>query len=160
MMHEYRVTKYDPQYRVNGAYARNEWTSISDVGKEFDGCIFTMDEYERVERHYADFVCELTDKCGVFPLSIDAYSEIHHNDTWREGQLIRREELYAILQGNLREECWCRLNGPGFFIHFGYDYYIYVGCELPLEAIQTLAEKYGLFCQPFRSPYHDEEDAE
>ena len=35
-MKEYRISKYDPQFRVNGAYQKNEWTSISDIGKVFD----------------------------------------------------------------------------------------------------------------------------
>lgn len=30
---QYRVTKYNPEYRKNGTYMRDEWTSISDIGK-------------------------------------------------------------------------------------------------------------------------------
>lgn len=31
-MNEYRVTKYDPKYRMDGAYAGAEWTCAADVG--------------------------------------------------------------------------------------------------------------------------------
>ena len=157
-MNEYRVTKYAPQYRVNGTYTHNEWTSIVDVGKAFDGCIFTMEAYERAEQRHVAFLCELAEQCGVFPLRVDAYSEIYHNDAWREGQEIGREELSAIVRSILREEAWCRLIGRDFFIHFGYEYYMYVGCSLPLEKVRQLAARYGLFCEVFHSPYHDEEE--
>lgn len=158
-MNEYRVTKYDPQYRVNGVYTRNEWTSIADVGKAFNGCIFTMEAYERAEQRHVDFLRELADQCGTFPLRVDAYSEIYHNDAWREGQEIGCGALSAIVRSILREESWCRLIGRDFFIHFGYEYYMYVGCSLPLETVSQLAARYGLFCEVFSTPYHDEEES-
>jgi hypothetical protein len=34
-MIEYRVTKYDPAHRDStGVYFRDEWTSVSDIGRE------------------------------------------------------------------------------------------------------------------------------
>lgn len=52
----YRVSKYDPQYRINGIYQKDEWTAISDVGKVYEGKMFTEDEYCNVEQSYVDFV--------------------------------------------------------------------------------------------------------
>ena len=159
-MHEYRVTKYDPQHRKHGAYTRDEWTSVSDVGKVFGGILLTMEAYEQAERQHLHFLSELAQQCSAFPLYVDSYDDVHHNHAWHEGQEIPAADLQTIVRSILREECWCRLHGTGFFIHFGYDYYIYVGCHLPLEAIRPLAARHGLFCEPFRSPYHDEEEAE
>ena len=156
-MHEFRVTKYDPQYRVNGAYTRNEWTSFADVGRNYAGRIFTPAEYERAEKQHIDFLCELADRCGAFPLRVDGYDVHYRNDAWQDGQAIGRKELPDIIRANLREECWCRLVGEGFFIHFGYEYYVYVGCGLPPETVRRMAEAYGLFCEAFCSPYLDEE---
>ena len=159
-MDECRVTKYDPKYRLNGAYAHEEWTSVSDVGKAFDGHVLTMEAYEKVEQQHIRFLCELAQKCGAFPLRVDAYDPTYRNEAWHEGQKITADRLPAIVRSILREECWCRLNGSGFFIHFGYDYYMYVGCGLSMESVSALAAKHGLFCERFRSPYHDEEEAE
>lgn len=156
-MHEYRVTKYDPQYRVNGAYTRAEWTSVADVGHSIGGKLLTTAEYEQMEQHHIDFLCELAELCGAFPLTVNAW-ENYTGKEWHEGQKLRREDLPRIVLSILREECWCRLNGENFFIHFGYDYYMYVGCGLQVEAVSALAGKYGLFCEEFHSPYHDEEE--
>lgn len=54
-MKEYRISKYDPQFRVNGSYQKNEWTSISDIGKVFDDGVLTLAEYLRVENEYIQF---------------------------------------------------------------------------------------------------------
>jgi hypothetical protein len=57
----WRVTRYDPARRdERGAYRGETWTSISDVGKVFEGHKLTIDEYERVETAYVDaFVASL-----------------------------------------------------------------------------------------------------
>ena len=157
-MLEARVTKYDPRHRVNGAFTRDEWTSIADVGKRFGQHIFTMADYVQAEQRHVDFLCALVEKCGAFPLRVNGYDVNYRNDAWKDGQEIQHGTLPDIIRANLREECWCRLVGKGFFIHFGYDYYMYVGCELTFEVLSTLAEKHGLFCEAFRSPYHDEEE--
>ena len=156
-MYEYRVTKYDPQYRMNGVYARAEWTSVADIGTSIGGTLLTTAAYEQIEQHHIDFLCELTDLCGAFPLTVNAW-EGYTGKAWHEGQKIQRGNMPRIIRSILREECWCRLNGENFFIHFGYDYYMYVGCGIPMEAVSELAEKHCLFCEEFRSPSHDEEE--
>lgn len=156
-MNEYRVTKYDPSFRVNDRYISDEWTSIADVGRSFDGQNFCMEDYEQAEKRHIDFLCELADMCGAFSLRVNAL-ETHCSVSYQEEQTISRKELSAIIRANLREQCWCRLVGESFFIHFGYDYYMYVGCDLLFEDIAPLANKYELFCERFISPYHDEEE--
>jgi hypothetical protein len=50
---EFRVTKYDPAHRTRrGAYTRDEWTSVSDIGRAFSGVVLTEAEYRRVEDAY------------------------------------------------------------------------------------------------------------
>lgn len=159
-MNEYRVTKYDPQYRVNGAYSRNEWTSISDVGRIYDGKTFTLEEYDQVEQRYVDFLLELSEMCGVFPLQVDSYDEVYRNGSWQVGQETCRMDLSDIVASILREECWCRLLSQDFFIHFGYELYMYVGCGLSFDEMSELAYRHCLFCEQFCSPYHNEEDVE
>jgi len=42
-MNEFRISKYNPVYRINEIYTRNEWSSCADVGCEVEG-----DEAERI----------------------------------------------------------------------------------------------------------------
>jgi hypothetical protein len=50
---EFRVTKYDPAHRdARGAYTRDEWTAVSDIGRAFGGVVLTEPEYRRVEDAY------------------------------------------------------------------------------------------------------------
>ena len=53
-VNQYRVTKYDPANRVNGEYTKDEWTSMYDVGRSYNGKVFTFEEYLKVEKSYLD----------------------------------------------------------------------------------------------------------
>jgi hypothetical protein len=49
-MISWRVTKYKPDFRdERGAYLRDEWTSLSEVGKSFGGVKLTFEEYRKIE---------------------------------------------------------------------------------------------------------------
>ena len=153
-MHEYRVTKDDPKYRENGAYTRPEWTSIADVGQRYDGHIFNMADYERAEKQHIDFLVALATREASFPLTIQSLEDRRAESPWAENQQITADALPAIVRDVLREECWCRLEATDFFIHFGYDYYMYVGCTHTTEAITALAASHALYAEPMQSPYH------
>jgi hypothetical protein len=44
-----RITKYDPKYRdANGFFTKKEWIASSDIGKVYDGKIFTASDYTAV----------------------------------------------------------------------------------------------------------------
>jgi hypothetical protein len=56
--------------------------------------------------------------------------------------------------GPLRSLIWCKLEEPGrFFIHFGHDYYMYIGSESPSPASIDYAGQICLFVEPMTSPY-------
>ena len=156
-MHQYRVTKYDPQYRINGKYTRAEWTGISDVGRNYDGREFTMSAYEQAEQEHIAFLCALAERDGAFPLTVCGCEAHGSQHPWRDGQQITRDDLPAIVRDILREECWCMLQGRDFFLHFGYDYYMYVGCSFTQEGITALAAEHALFAEPMVSPYHPDQ---
>ena len=156
-MHQYRISKYDPKYRVSGAYTRDEWTSIADVGRSYRGVSFTMEEYKRVEQRHISFLCELAQRENAFPLTIQSLECHQASCQWQEGQEIASLELPALFRSILREDCWCKLVHQDFFIHFGYEYYLYTGCTHTQEAIGQLAAQHGLFAEAMPSPYlHDE----
>ncbi len=46
MMHQYRITKYDPSNRdSDGFYTVDEWTECSDIGTAFEGSVLTEAVY-------------------------------------------------------------------------------------------------------------------
>ena len=63
-MIKYRISKYNPKFRDDdGVYLKNEWTSMSDIGKTFDGKVFVKQEYEYVEKNYLNFFVQL---CSIY----------------------------------------------------------------------------------------------
>jgi hypothetical protein len=51
------------------------------------------------------------------------------------------------------------LQSDEYFLHFGYDYYMYVGVSLACPRSRALATAAGLFVEDFVSPYHPERDS-
>ena len=156
-MFEFRVTKYDPAYRNAGSsYTRNEWTSVSDIGQRFDGVVLTEPEYQRVEDAYAATAVAFLQEAGVPSLAV-AGLENHATVPlpFTEGSALGPTEVGWVVRRLLREEFWCRLESEGAFIHVGYDYYMYVGVPMACPDAVTLARQFGLFPEPFRSPYRE-----
>jgi hypothetical protein len=72
----------------------------------------------------------------------------------RDGAWIKGAGLRNTMQLVLRELLWCKLVFPRrFFVHFGYDYYMYLGCRLGLGQIRETVADQTLFVEPFKSPF-------
>ena len=150
---EYRITKYNPANRINGAYMTDEWTSISDIGKVFDGTILSQDTYLKTEKAYIDCCIELIEKAKISKLSIKK-AEYYTDNMRFPSSISNAQEIRQVITACLREQCWLKLVAKDFFIHFGYDYYMYVGSVLSEETVAVTATKYGLFCEEHPSPYN------
>lgn len=163
----YRITKYNPQNRNNeGNYLKNEWTSFSDIGKSYEGIPLTLEEYIKVEHAYIQAVllmmqCVHIDQLQVQDLekhartlsSLSSASEIHAFKNIKEGINLYTQEISDTIRLILREYLWCRLAAPKMYVHFGYDYYMYIGtAALCANAINTIHDM-GLFVEPYISPY-------
>ena len=58
----------------------------------------------------------------------------------------------------LREIIWCRLGAESdFYIHFGWDYYMYIGAQKTSEKLLRAIGQLGLFIEEMASPYLDED---
>jgi hypothetical protein len=154
---EFRVTKYDPAHRDrHGIYTRDEWTGVSDIGRAFGGVVLTEPEYRRVEDAYATTAVAFLREASVETLAVAGLE----NDTavpllFAEGSLLGLAEVEHAVQRMLRAEFWCRLEGAGAFVHVGYDYYMYVGVPVACPDAAALARQFGLFTEPFPSPYRE-----
>ena len=157
-MNEYRITKYDPSFRKPaGAYTREEWISVNDVGRSFAGVTLTREEYERVEGAYVEAAIAFLREAGVYALTVEGLENQRGQVlNFREGSLLPLEQVGDVLRRILREEFWCRLNGVGGFVHVGWDFYMYVGVRCPCPAAQVRATELGLYVEEFSSPYNEQ----
>lgn len=135
-----RLSKYNPKNRdINGNYNKNEWTEISDIGRNFDIGEFVLSSYLEVERSYIDAILEIL-KCNninvdslrveFFPRQSDYFAEGSENNIlkylhpWEKiANIIMLEELLKLL---LRYESWFRIESDIFFIRIWYDSYFYM----------------------------------
>ena len=153
-MFEYRVTKYDPAWRDDrGAYTREEWTSYGDIGQPSGGQVLTPGEYQRVEDAYVSAALAFLGEAGVNTLTVEGL-EAHGNPPLiAAGSSLGLSEVAEVIRRVLREEFWCRLEGPEAFVHLGWDYYMYVGVPRACPGAERLAHRVGLYAEAFRSPY-------
>ncbi len=172
-MFSWRITKYNPAYREkNNRYTKCEWTSISDIGKVFNGKELDIRDYLAVEDLYTQAVITFMDCLAITSLRVKNLEKKRNNPELDRTPNLYSQEMgrfYHSLQDNirlnkreiqylcrcaLREQLWCKLEKENtMFVHFGYDYYMYIGsndkCE---EAIRTITNM-GLFVEKFESPY-------
>ena len=167
-MYFWRITKYNPKNRdQNGFYQKNEWTSVSDIGKTFDDGVLTFDDYLLCENAYIDAIVMFMHGNNVEFINIEGLEEgnyIEFTDfsepyvrefyrSLRNDMLISKNNVAQLSKFILRELVWCKLTSDRMFVHFGYDYYVYVGSEQPLENVINIITNSGLFVEPFISPY-------
>ena len=152
-MKQYRVTKYNPACRdTNGIYLKDEWTDYSDIGKSYDGYILTAEEYYKVENNYIQMCNEVWQMQGSYPISVNDVEKRRFSPIIPK-TIKDKEHLTKIISEILECKLWARLEGENFFIHFGYDYYMYIGTILEMDTMSNLASKYNLFCEEMNSPY-------
>lgn len=151
-MNHYRITKYNPIFRKNGVYTKNEWTSISDIGQLFENNILTMNEYLKTENSYVNFYRNILADLFIHQMQIIDL-ELRKKAEWKNNQYLMGEEIFVFIRQCLREECWAKLITESTYIHFGYDYYTYMGTNIEFDKIESIARKYGLFAEICRSPY-------
>jgi hypothetical protein len=174
-MNSWRITKYNPAFRdERGAYLKEEWTSVSDVGKSFGGVILTFGEYRRIEDAYVSTALSLVSEAGLDALTI-THLETHGVAKARAedlrgiafdpklastGMSLPRGALGDVCRLVLREILWCKLEAvSGFYLHFGYDYYMYVGSPVRSEKSIAYGRQQGLFVEEMGSPYLDVAEA-
>jgi hypothetical protein len=174
-MYSYRVTKYNPVFRnEKGTYQREEWTSFSDIGSVFGAVKLTPSEYSRVESLYISAIGSFMSLADIDSLKISglekkSYSLTENDQRYIELYPDRMTNLAESIQNNdslsddklndfcklcLRNQLWARLeNESKMFVHFGNDYYMYVGISNTSKMVIEQIRSTGLFVETFESPY-------
>lgn len=180
-MYEYRVTKFDPAKRANdGTYLdQEEWTSAGEIGKTSDGQTLTED-YLLTEARYERAVVRFFEASQLPHLRItglenrgmtlERLEDIKRDQPflcepefvvaeYREDQTVAAEEISLLVTLNLRGIVECKMEIDGkFFVHFGWDFYMYVGCQADCAAAIAETEADGLFVERFTSPHRRPDD--
>ncbi|MBP7822146.1 MAG: hypothetical protein KA010_04435 [Saprospiraceae bacterium] len=172
-MKEYRITKYNPIFRnEKGHYLKDEWTDVSDVGKIFDGKQLTENDYLVIEKAYIASVFTMLAISnldhlrivGLWPENISERLSLE-KDRWYfesgfesivliEDHLVLLSELELVLKLIFRGTISCRLEVYNqFYVHFGYDYYMYIGGKEISDIALAEISSSGLFIEPYGSPY-------
>lgn len=165
-MFQWRVTKYDPARRdAEGHYPLDEWTSVSDVGKTFAGVVLTLESYLAVESAHVESMLDFLEALGsprMFARGVASgrpRSPAIPGDVLqrapREGKAIPPRDVPRLCRACLRERIWCRLESVdrSVFVHWGYDYYMYLGAPVECPEVAERIRDRGLFVEPFASPY-------
>lgn len=150
MLHSYRISKFDPA--ESETERRDDWTSISDVGRRFGGAVLSRSAYEAVESKYVEVL-----RLGLAEAEI---SNLHVTDLVRssiapsdgrgltDGTTVGAREALAICRAQLRGEVSCHLFADSdFTVEVGFDLYLYVASPVPLPAMVERATRLGLFVE-------------
>ena len=161
-----RISKYNPAFRMNWIYTVPDWTSISDIGEEFDGVKLSKDMYLNVESQYLACLNELILLSKTNSMQIIAFergprqtlfSALHMTRLfnfglyffrpvpWKKGQVLSLSEVKSFIIDSLREKCWGKLCSDTMALDMGYDYYVHLDTTLSLESVQRVVSKHGLY---------------
>jgi hypothetical protein len=159
----YQVTKYDPTDRDERGYYVGDEDSLSDHGP--------------VESAYLDAVAAFAADSGVTTLEVrepGLTGSVHFGleapidghglaglfapdlRDFHDGARVSVPVALELLRAMLRDNgAFCRLDVPGrFFVHVGWDQYVYVGSACPCDRAVALAADGGLFVDRLdASPY-------
>ena len=165
----WRISKYDPALRDSqGHYLAEDWTFFAQIGQFFNGRQLTYEDYVSVENAYVHSVLRFLKDAGLSSLRISELpvpnsvfsSDSELQDIRLQPELLENENLVGldqledVIRINLRELTWCKLQEAGrFYLHFGWDYYIYIGSTSPSSRAISDTTQDGLYVEVKPSPY-------
>jgi len=133
------------------------WSSVSDIGKTFDGKILNQEDYLTVEANFIEVLHSflLNGKCGSFSVrrfaddrglawAGDRYFDIDNPLLKiRGGETLEVDTMLTLFRLCLREIMWIRLESEsGCYINLGRDLCAYLGvaddARIDFELITTL----------------------
>jgi hypothetical protein len=158
-VYSWRITKYDPVKRDDeGSYHdHEEWTCFSEVGTKV-----SIDGYVKTEQKYLDAISSFMDEIGLNMANVKALEQWSDEDEnpnpflseIQIGKVLNVQEIHELARLTVRNEVWCKLAYEDqFFVHFGYDYYMYIGAYKNCTKVIGSVTNSGLFVEEFDSPY-------
>ncbi|MBS9464380.1 hypothetical protein KIM67_18305 [Flagellimonas sp. 389] len=162
-MKKFQISKYNPVFKTeDGKYIKDDWTSVSDIDKIFDGKLLTVDDYLDMEAKYIAIVKKVLDETESSYLKVvglekfDDYLDKAENipydnrsdeiyESLKEGKVLNLDDALILLKLVLRNNVWCYLTNKYVTIQAGDDFYIYITLENEPKFFNTLEDDIGLF---------------
>ena len=156
------ISKYYPcNYTEDGHYSVSEWTSYHDIGKNYDGKVFTLEDSLRCEDRYVNAIVEIALMLKISFFTIGYLEPI--TETGKRKGL--SPEMYALLTNLkvgkrlnisqtavfirllLRDACWGVIvnERQKTQISMGYDFYLNIHTSLPNEVLVEIVHSNKLF---------------
>jgi hypothetical protein len=169
-LYNWRISKYNPIYRdEQGNFLKDEWTSFSDI----DDLKLSINEYVLTENSYVNAVIAFMEDVGIPSLEVVDLEKYNNNidigqkfidlypnqmiylfNSIRNGYRLDNRDVDSLCRLVLRDHLWCKLRyNSSMFVHFGFDYYLYIVTSSPCEKAIEKITCSGLFVEPFESPY-------
>lgn len=145
------IVKYSPEgYGLDGTYCKDEWTDFSDIGKIFNGKVFTKAEYIEIERRYIECAIEIISESQCKYLTIGYIDNCLNKKGYRYKSRIYISQIPNVLQDMLRNKVWCVLVNlkNNVQIDIGWDYYMHVICPIEKERLKLIVESHKLYLNP------------
>lgn len=160
-MFSWRITKYNPKNRdERGFYLDDkEWTCFFEVGTKV-----SEEDYLGTETDYINAIITFMDEMDlnkVYLNDLEIWSDevVSQNASsflrkmWM-GKAVTAQEIRELAKLTLRNVIWCKLSyKKEFFVHFGYDYYMYIGAIKDCPNARKKVQDIGLYVENFNSPY-------
>lgn len=171
MTYQWRVTKYDPAERNSeGHYLKGEWVGIFELNETFGGKTFTIDDYLEVEEKYVNAAVRFFKETNEESLTLRNWQKYESGNisvepfgldisaNFTDGQSISIDSLPVVIRMLLRDIAHCEIEiKDTFFIHIGWDFYMYIGSAVSLPAAIDDVNKSGLFVEECTSPHLETE---
>ena len=158
-MIKYRISKYNPKNKN----LQNTWSSYSDIGKIYNGKIFTVEEYLLMEKNYINLILFILKENNIKNIKLEkleivfsiqelnkmlndsglflSLEDINLINNLKNNKIFTFYELPRLIRLILRECFWGVLvsKNSKCIIEFGYDYYMYIsGINLKIPKIVYL----------------------
>lgn len=162
-MNVVEINKYRPSIFRRGRFLTEDWTSVSQIGEEWNGKSLTATDYLAVEDRYVRAARRFMAAAAVDAL------EIRGLESWREpephlravgldledrppprdGDHLAGDELDDFLRRCLRELAWGELVRPqDFLIHPGYDLRLVIATTAETGDAEAATRQDGLYAYP------------
>lgn len=150
IMKRYRISKYSEYVFKNTDWLNNEWTGYADIGKFFHGKKLIKEEYLVTESNYIKVILDILEYLDISELKLNNCELDNKKDKASENSVVSLEEFHKKFKRMLRSdgiEEWCIFVGANKFrLRLGYDYVMYISCNLGLNTLNKICYKYKLYC--------------
>lgn len=172
-MKKYNISKYNPEFKDNqGRYLKEDWTAISDIGKVYNGKIFSSEDYLKMEDNYIKAIYKILNFHNLKTLKVDdvrksfiqekflelinkrkiVYSQhlLNFYNKIESMETLEYQDIDLFCRLLLREDIGAKLFYPRKLkIFICYDYLLGIFSSRSIEKVIPEIQDLGLFVEEF-----------